>query len=69
LIKITEEAFKGSLNFEIKAMHITADNKNLIVGTNGGEIYELYTKDAKLTTSSKYGNPKRIMSGHYSPNK
>lgn len=50
-------------------MHITADNKNLIVGTNGGEIYELYTKDAKLTTSSKYGNAKKIMSAHYAPNR
>lgn len=69
MVKITDESFKGSFNFEIKAVHLTADNKSLIVGTNGSEIYELSTKDAKLTTSSKYGNPKRVMSGHYSPNK
>lgn len=58
LVKITEESFKGSFNFEIKAVHLTADNKNLIIGTNGSEIYELSTKDAKLTTSTKYGGSK-----------
>jgi microtubule-associated protein-like 6 len=37
--------------------------------TAGGEIYEMVTKDAKLTTSTKFANPRRLISSHFAPNK
>lgn len=74
LLKVTEEQFvskKELFSFcsEIKAAWLSQDSKLLIIGSVGGEIYELSTKDAKLNTSTKFSNPRRLMSSHYSPNK
>jgi len=55
LVKIDcEEIFKHSMNAEVRSICITSDNKNIIIGTYGSEIWELTTKDAKLTPSSKF---------------
>lgn len=57
------------MNCEIRSLQLSSDNKNLLVGTYGSEIWELLTKDAKITTSTKFTNPKNLMRGHYTPNK
>lgn len=74
LLKITEESIMAkkeiaSFSPEIKAVHLSSDNKSLVLGTMGGEIYEMNTKDAKLNTSTKYTGTKRLMASHYQPNK
>jgi hypothetical protein len=39
---------------EIRSVAVSSDLKSLLVGTAGSEIYELTTKDAKITSSSKF---------------
>jgi len=48
------ETVKGALQPEIKSVSISPDYKSLLVGTAGSEIYELTTKDAKITPNSKF---------------
>eukprot|EP01015_Nassula_variabilis_P006389 TRINITY_DN1486_c0_g1_i2.p1 TRINITY_DN1486_c0_g1~~TRINITY_DN1486_c0_g1_i2.p1 ORF type:complete len:351 (+),score=77.49 TRINITY_DN1486_c0_g1_i2:65-1117(+) len=40
--------------------------KKLLVGTYGAEIYELSTKDAKISEDTKFA-VKELMKGHYTP--
>jgi len=74
LIKMSDENISvkkelASFCPEIKALCLSSDNKLLVIGTAGGEIYELSTKDAKINTSTKYAGTRRLMSSHYAPNK
>lgn len=41
----------------------------MILGTFGSEIYELTTRDAKISATTKYAAPKSVVKGHYTPNK
>ena len=43
------------------------NNKHILVGTYGAEIYELTTEDTQYNRSSKWSG-RQIMSSHYSPN-
>lgn len=72
LVEITKDAFKDKdiLNCEIKALHLSADNKNLVIGTGGSEIYQLTSKDIKIQqNSTKFSAPQKLMSAHFAPNK
>jgi microtubule-associated protein-like 6 len=60
---------KGALQPEIKSVCLSPDLKSLLVGTAGGEIYELTTKDAKITPNSKFQNTRALMKSHYAPNR
>ncbi len=68
MLKITEENYKGCLHPEIRCAHLSSDGKNLLVGTFGGEIYEMMTKDAKINTSTRFTGVKPLMRSHYAPN-
>lgn len=39
---------------EIRSVAVSPDLKCLLVGTAGSEIYEIATKDAKITMNSKF---------------
>ena len=53
LFKIPETV-KGALQPEVRSVALSPDMKSILVGTSGGEIYELTTKDAKVTPNSKF---------------
>ncbi|KRX05725.1 WD40-repeat-containing domain [Pseudocohnilembus persalinus] len=70
LVKISiDDLFKDSFSSQIKSLHLSADNKNLVIGTSGSEIYQLTTKDIKIQNSTKFSNPQKLMTGHYAPNR
>ncbi|EAR94225.2 HELP domain protein (macronuclear) [Tetrahymena thermophila SB210] len=68
-----DEVLKGpnipSLCPEVRSISLSSDSKNMIIGTYASEIYELNTKDAKITSTTKFAQPKSIVKGHYTPNK
>lgn len=39
---------------EVRTVALTSDSKNMIIGTFGSEIYELTTRDAKISPTTKY---------------
>lgn len=41
----------------------------MIIGTYASEIYEFTTRDAKISSTTKFAQPKNIVKGHYTPNK
>lgn len=63
------EVVKGAIQPEVKSIALSPDLRSLLIGTSGGEIYELTTKDAKITPNSKFQQFKPLMKSHYSPNK
>ena len=70
LLKLhADEFFKQSINCEIRSLQFSVDNKNIIIGTFGSEIWEISTKDAKISISTKFTGVKNLMRGHYTPNK
>jgi len=54
---------------EVRAVGVSSDMKNIIIGTYASEIYELSTKDAKISATTKFTAPKNVIKGHYTPNK
>lgn len=58
-----------SLCPEVRAIAVTSDSKSLTIGTFGSEIFELSTRDAKISATTKYASPKPLVKGHFTPNK
>jgi WD40 repeat protein len=61
---------------EIKSVQVTSDAKQVLVGTYGGEIWELSTKDVTLHNDiifkvkvTKYQNIRSIVKSHYNSSK
>lgn len=69
LVVKVPETVKGALMPEIKSVALSPDLKSILIGTCGSEIYELTTKDAKITPNSKFQLFKPLMKGHCAPNK
>lgn len=67
IVVIDERTFKDSLCPKIRSIAVSPNNRQLIVGTYGSEIFELNTKDIKIVNNTVFV-PKAIMHGHYTPN-
>jgi len=52
----------------IRSLCVSKDNKKLLVGTFGSEIYELFDKDGNDIGESNSWDYKCLMKGHYTPN-
>jgi WD40 repeat protein len=61
------EVLAGSIDPKIRSIQLNPSNKALLVGTYGSEIYELTTKDAAISATTKFTS-RNLMKGHYTPN-
>lgn len=67
IVIIESHIFKDSICPKIRSIHLSPNNRCLIVGTYGSEIYELVTKDPQIGNNTVFISNK-IMHGHYTPN-
>jgi microtubule-associated protein-like 6 len=63
-----EQNIKTTFCGQVRSACFSADLKSILFGTYGSEIYEISTKDAKITSATKFGTPKELVKGHYTPN-
>lgn len=68
LVVDCETTLRGSRCPRIRSVCFNADKKALLVGTFGSEIYELQTNTSALSSTSKFGKIRDLMSGHFTPN-
>eukprot|EP01017_Pseudomicrothorax_dubius_P040457 TRINITY_DN6328_c0_g1_i1.p1 TRINITY_DN6328_c0_g1~~TRINITY_DN6328_c0_g1_i1.p1 ORF type:complete len:614 (+),score=151.97 TRINITY_DN6328_c0_g1_i1:60-1844(+) len=62
------ESVKLSRCPKVRSVCLARDGKTMLVGTFGSEIFEVSTKDAKITKTTKFATPRDIIRGHYTPN-
>ena len=67
IVIIESYTFKDSLCPKLRSVHMSPNGRSLIVGTYGSDIYELVTKDPKITNNTVF-LPTVVMNGHYTPN-
>lgn len=61
----TSKLIEESLNHRIRSIDCTSDSRNIVIGTQGSEIFRLKTNDAKINKLTRF-NYDVVTQGHSS---